>query len=170
MTFHIHEEFRKIKKLGNNFNIRTAFKTNNTLRSILTHTKPINKEQNEKNCIYQIPCQCGKHYIGETSRPLDVRIKEHKNYVVYSETMSFQLNPTTPQINSGVHGGLVVLEPSFNGDTMATALGIPASKNIIRRHLTAELEALILPARYVIFCQMDELQSEAARVISKHNR
>ncbi|KAJ8912099.1 hypothetical protein NQ315_005435 [Exocentrus adspersus] len=70
----------KLKKLGNNFNIRTAFKTNNTLRSILTHTKPINKEQNEKNCIYQIPCQCGKHYIGETSRPLDVRIKEHKNY------------------------------------------------------------------------------------------
>ncbi|KAJ8912740.1 hypothetical protein NQ315_016695 [Exocentrus adspersus] len=73
----------KLKKLGNNFNIRTAFKTNNTLRSILTHTKPIKKEQNEKNCIYQIPCQCGKHYIGETSRPLDVRIKEHKNYVRY---------------------------------------------------------------------------------------
>lgn len=72
--------------------------------------------------------------------------------------------------DSGVHGGLVVLEPSFNGDTMATALGIPASKNIIRRHLTAELEALVLPARYVIFCQMDELQAEAARVISKHNR
>ncbi|CAH1105563.1 unnamed protein product [Psylliodes chrysocephalus] len=70
--------------------------------------------------------------------------------------------------DSGVHGGLVVLEPSFNGDTMATALGIPASKNIIRRHLTAELDALILPARYVIFCQLDELQTEASRVISKH--
>ncbi|XP_072379370.1 kazrin isoform X6 [Diabrotica undecimpunctata] len=70
--------------------------------------------------------------------------------------------------DSGVHGGLVVLEPSFNGDTMATALGIPASKNIIRRHLTAELDALILPARYVIFCQLEELQAEAARVISKH--
>lgn len=73
-------------------------------------------------------------------------------------------------LDSGVHGGLVVLEPSFNGDTMATALGIPASKNIIRRHLTAELEALILPARYVIFCQMEELQAEATRVLSKHNR
>lgn len=71
-------------------------------------------------------------------------------------------------LDSGVHGGLVVLEPSFNGDTMATALGIPASKNIIRRHLTAELDALILPARYVVFCQMDDLQAEATRVISKH--
>ncbi|XP_062553559.1 kazrin isoform X2 [Armigeres subalbatus] len=49
--------------------------------------------------------------------------------------------------DSGVHGGLVVLEPSFSGDTMATALGIPPSKNIIRRHLATEFESLILPAR-----------------------
>ncbi|XP_049543331.1 kazrin-A isoform X4 [Anopheles darlingi] len=49
--------------------------------------------------------------------------------------------------DSGVHGGLVVLEPSFSGDTMATALGIPPSKNIIRRHLVTEFDALILPAR-----------------------
>ncbi|XP_070169199.1 kazrin isoform X5 [Polyergus mexicanus] len=49
--------------------------------------------------------------------------------------------------DSGVHGALVVLEPSFTGDTMATALGIPPAKHMIRRHLTAELEALVLPAR-----------------------
>ncbi|XP_030386713.1 kazrin isoform X2 [Scaptodrosophila lebanonensis] len=49
--------------------------------------------------------------------------------------------------DSGVHGGLVVLEPSFSGDTMATALGIPPSKNIIRRHLNTEFDSLILPAR-----------------------
>ncbi|XP_043269529.1 uncharacterized protein Liprin-gamma isoform X4 [Venturia canescens] len=49
--------------------------------------------------------------------------------------------------DSGVHGALVVLEPSFTGDTMATALGIPPAKQMIRRHLTAELEALVLPAR-----------------------
>ncbi|XP_041979028.1 kazrin isoform X5 [Aricia agestis] len=49
--------------------------------------------------------------------------------------------------DSGVHGGLVVLEPSFTGETMATALGIPPSKTIIRRHLVAEFDALIIPAR-----------------------
>lgn len=49
--------------------------------------------------------------------------------------------------DSGVHGGLVVLEPSFSGDTIATALGIPPSKHIIRRHLTTEFDALVLPAR-----------------------
>ncbi|XP_045517662.1 kazrin isoform X7 [Pieris brassicae] len=50
--------------------------------------------------------------------------------------------------DSGVHGGLVVLEPSFTGETMATALGIPPSKSIIRRHLVAEFDALIIPARW----------------------
>lgn len=50
-------------------------------------------------------------------------------------------------IDSGVHGGLVVLEPSFSGETMAMALGIPQSKSIIRRHLITEFEALVLPAR-----------------------
>ncbi|XP_015175740.1 PREDICTED: kazrin isoform X2 [Polistes dominula] len=49
--------------------------------------------------------------------------------------------------DSGVHGAIVVLEQSFSGDTMATALGIPPAKHMIRRHLSAELEALVLPAR-----------------------
>ncbi|XP_064460949.1 kazrin-like isoform X2 [Ornithodoros turicata] len=48
---------------------------------------------------------------------------------------------------SGVHGALVVLEPSFTADTMAAALGIPVSKSIIRRHLATELENLVQPAR-----------------------
>ncbi|KAK8726117.1 hypothetical protein OTU49_010380, partial [Cherax quadricarinatus] len=54
--------------------------------------------------------------------------------------------------DSGVHGALVVLESSFTADTMATALGIPQSKNIIRRHLATELESLVNPARQ----QLDE--------------
>ncbi|XP_018027762.1 liprin-alpha-3 isoform X2 [Hyalella azteca] len=49
--------------------------------------------------------------------------------------------------DSGVHGGLVVLESTFTADTMATALGIPSSKTIIRRHLATELETLVLPQR-----------------------
>ncbi|KAA0191287.1 hypothetical protein HAZT_HAZT008343, partial [Hyalella azteca] len=51
--------------------------------------------------------------------------------------------------DSGVHGGLVVLESTFTADTMATALGIPSSKTIIRRHLATELETLVLPQRYL---------------------
>ena len=48
---------------------------------------------------------------------------------------------------SGVHGALAVLEGSFGGDTMGTALGVPMSKGILRRHLAAELEALVVPSR-----------------------
>lgn len=58
----------------------------------------------------------------------------------------FLNNILIPCADSGVHGGFV-LEPSFTGDTMATALGIPASKNIIRRHLAVEFDNLVLPAR-----------------------
>ena len=29
--------------------------------------------------VYQIPCQCGKVYAGETQRRLETRIKEHKD-------------------------------------------------------------------------------------------
>lgn len=63
--------------------------------------------------------------------------------------------------DSGVHGALVVLEPSFTGDTMATALGIPPAKHMIRRHLTAELEALVLPARYSIYCHLEGTMDNA---------
>ncbi|XP_071805431.1 kazrin-like [Asterias amurensis] len=50
-------------------------------------------------------------------------------------------------LDSGVHGALMVLEPSFDSDAMANALGIPSSKTIIRRHLTTELNSIVLPAR-----------------------
>ncbi|XP_065213251.1 kazrin-like isoform X3 [Planococcus citri] len=59
--------------------------------------------------------------------------------------------------DSGIHGALIVLEPSVNGDTMATALGIPPSRQMIRRHLAAELEQLILPARYDAFSQAEPI-------------
>lgn len=41
----------------------------------------------------------------------------------------------------------MVLDPSFNTDSMATALGIPGNKHMIRRHLTEEMKVLISSAR-----------------------
>jgi predicted GIY-YIG superfamily endonuclease len=71
----------KLKRIGKRFNIRTIYKTENTLRSLLTKTKPNNINENTKNVIYKIPCECNKFYIGETCRPLSKRIKEHKSYI-----------------------------------------------------------------------------------------
>ncbi|XP_038232648.1 kazrin isoform X5 [Dermochelys coriacea] len=47
--------------------------------------------------------------------------------------------------NSGVHGALLILEPTFNAEAMATALGIPSSKHILRRHLAEEMNAIVNP-------------------------
>ncbi|KAK2897802.1 hypothetical protein Q8A73_014182 [Channa argus] len=49
--------------------------------------------------------------------------------------------------NSGVHGAVMVLDPTFNTDTMASTLGIPNSKHMVRRHLVEEMKNLIGPAR-----------------------
>nr|XP_006008553.2 PREDICTED: kazrin isoform X1 [Latimeria chalumnae] len=50
-------------------------------------------------------------------------------------------------LNSGVHGAVLTLDPSFNSESMATALGIPSNKHIIRRHLAEEMNAIINPSR-----------------------
>uniref|UniRef100_A0A3B3BCN7 Kazrin, periplakin interacting protein n=1 Tax=Oryzias melastigma TaxID=30732 RepID=A0A3B3BCN7_ORYME len=49
--------------------------------------------------------------------------------------------------NSGVHGGVLILDPTFNTDAMATALGIPTSKHMVRRHLIEEMRTLVPSAR-----------------------
>ena len=38
-----------------------------------------------KNCVYSIPCSCGKIYNGETGYPLKVRQEEHQKAVVRGE-------------------------------------------------------------------------------------
>lgn len=41
----------------------------------------------------------------------------------------------------------MVLDPTFDTDAMATALGIPGGKHMVRRHLVEEMKALIGSAR-----------------------
>jgi hypothetical protein len=41
-------------------------------------TGPVRDAQQAKQCVYSIPCDCGRCYIGEISRYLEVCIKEHK--------------------------------------------------------------------------------------------
>ncbi|XP_061690900.1 kazrin-A isoform X2 [Syngnathoides biaculeatus] len=49
--------------------------------------------------------------------------------------------------STGVHGAVMVLDPSFSSDTLATTMGIPSSKHMVRRHLEEELTNLIGLAR-----------------------
>jgi hypothetical protein len=72
----------KFKRIGNRY-IRTIFKTKYTLRNTLMRTRPMSDPQLTAHCIYNIPCECGRSYVGETGRPLSVRIGEHKFNLQY---------------------------------------------------------------------------------------
>ncbi|KAG5275310.1 hypothetical protein AALO_G00145960 [Alosa alosa] len=50
-------------------------------------------------------------------------------------------------LNSGVHGALMVMDPSFNADSLAKTLGIPTHRHMLLRHLHEELNTLLSPAR-----------------------
>lgn len=51
--------------------------------------------------------------------------------------------------NSGIHGAVMVLDPTFSADSMAKALDIPNNKHMIHRHLYEEMKVLLNPARCV---------------------
>jgi hypothetical protein len=69
----------RIRKTYEKFDLRVVFKSGPTLRSLLTKVKdPLPKEK-LASVVYQIPCQCGKVYIGETQRRLETRVKEHRD-------------------------------------------------------------------------------------------
>jgi len=66
----------KITKILNKQNINVAFTPSNTIRQLFNSVKdPINP--NLQKGVYVIPCSCGKEYIGEIGRSLNIRIKEH---------------------------------------------------------------------------------------------
>ena len=56
-----------------------CFKSGPTLRSLLTKVKDPLPEEKLAGVVYQIPCHCGKVYVGETQRRLETRIKEHRD-------------------------------------------------------------------------------------------
>jgi hypothetical protein len=68
----------KYRRIWNRFSWRTIFKTKHTLRGTLMKTGPVRDAQQTTWCVHNIPCDCGRCYIGETSRLLEVRIKKHK--------------------------------------------------------------------------------------------
>ncbi|XP_054255796.1 liprin-beta-1 [Indicator indicator] len=66
------------------------------------------------------------------------------NHRVMEWLRSVDLAEYAPNLRgSGVHGGLMVLEPRFNVETMAQLLNIPPNKTLLRRHLATHFNLLI---------------------------
>uniref|UniRef100_A0A8C1AS73 PPFIA binding protein 1b n=1 Tax=Cyprinus carpio carpio TaxID=630221 RepID=A0A8C1AS73_CYPCA len=71
-------------------------------------------------------------------------ISQWTNHRVMEWLRSADLAEYAPNLRgSGVHGGLMVLEPRFNVETMALLLNIPPNKTLLRRHLATHFNLLV---------------------------
>ena len=75
----------RIQKICSLYDIRIVFTSGSTLRRYLFRVKPPTEFNMIKNCVYSIPCSCGKIYKSETGRPQKVRLEEHRKVVVRGE-------------------------------------------------------------------------------------
>ncbi|XP_050963541.1 liprin-beta-1 isoform X2 [Labeo rohita] len=78
------------------------------------------------------------------NNPTPAEICQWTNHRVMEWLRSVDLAEYAPNLRgSGVHGGLMVLEPRFNVETMALLLNIPPNKTLLRRHLATHFHVLI---------------------------
>ena len=62
-----------IQRILSKENIRVAFRSRTTVRSILTNVRPRIPQHDKKGVVYCIPCQdCDKVYVRERGRTLNV--------------------------------------------------------------------------------------------------
>ncbi|XP_062913652.1 liprin-beta-1b isoform X3 [Mobula hypostoma] len=92
----------------------------------------------EANCLRRRPSDENNLSPAEVSRWTNHRVMEWLR--------SADLAEYAPNLRgSGVHGGLMVLEPRFNVETLAMLLNIPPSKTLLRRHLATHFNLLVGP-------------------------
>ncbi|XP_070406659.1 liprin-beta-2b isoform X15 [Nothobranchius furzeri] len=71
-------------------------------------------------------------------------VMQWSNHRVMEWLRSVDLAEYAPNLRgSGVHGGLIMLEPRFNSDTLAMLLNISPQKTLLRRHLNTNFSNLV---------------------------
>uniref|UniRef100_A0A3Q2W8Z2 PPFIA binding protein 2 n=1 Tax=Haplochromis burtoni TaxID=8153 RepID=A0A3Q2W8Z2_HAPBU len=87
---------------------------------------------------------CLKRRPGNESQFTPSEVVQWSNHRVMEWLRSVDLAEYAPNLRgSGVHGGLVMLEPRFNSDSLAMLLNIPPQKTLLRRHLTTNFNNLV---------------------------
>jgi hypothetical protein len=94
-------EVRSITKTFNKFNVKTAFRTKNTIDKLLKPTEQMNKYENKE--IYKLKClTCQGLYIGQTGRNFKASYKEHIRDIRYNKPKKVMYNIfSTPATNTG---------------------------------------------------------------------
>ena len=78
VILYVAELSEQVRRVCRDYNIRTAFKSASTLRTTLVRVKDPIPIEKKSGVVYEVPCSCGKVYIGETKRFLKTRMKEHR--------------------------------------------------------------------------------------------
>ncbi|XP_061628708.1 liprin-beta-2b isoform X8 [Phyllopteryx taeniolatus] len=87
---------------------------------------------------------CLKRRPGTENKFIPSEVVQWSNHRVMEWLRSVDLAEYAPNLRgSGVHGGLIMLEPRFNSDSLAMLLNIPPQKTLLRRHLTTNFSKLV---------------------------
>uniref|UniRef100_A0A671VW29 PPFIA binding protein 2 n=1 Tax=Sparus aurata TaxID=8175 RepID=A0A671VW29_SPAAU len=87
---------------------------------------------------------CLRRRPGNENEFTPSEVVQWSNHRVMEWLRSVDLAEYAPNLRgSGVHGGLVILEPRFNSDTLAMLLNIPPQKTLLRRHLNTNFNNLV---------------------------
>ncbi|XP_007558621.1 liprin-beta-2b isoform X13 [Poecilia formosa] len=87
---------------------------------------------------------CLKRRPGNENEFNPSEVVQWSNHRVMEWLRSVDLAEYAPNLRgSGVHGGLIMLEPRFNSDTMAMLLNISPQKTLLRRHLNTNFNNLV---------------------------
>uniref|UniRef100_A0A3B3QQH4 Liprin-beta-2-like n=1 Tax=Paramormyrops kingsleyae TaxID=1676925 RepID=A0A3B3QQH4_9TELE len=89
---------------------------------------------------------CLKRRPSDETQTHPSEVVQWSNHRVMEWLRTVDLAEYAPNLRgSGVHGGLIVLEPQFNSDTLAALLNIPPQKTLLRRHLATSFASLVGP-------------------------
>ncbi|XP_056595655.1 liprin-beta-2b isoform X2 [Triplophysa dalaica] len=87
---------------------------------------------------------CLKRRPGDENMTSPSEVVQWSNHRVMEWLRSVDLAEYAPNLRgSGVHGGLIILEPRFNSETLAMLLNIPTQKTLLRRHLATKFNTLV---------------------------
>ncbi|XP_061670201.1 liprin-beta-2 isoform X2 [Syngnathoides biaculeatus] len=87
---------------------------------------------------------CLRRRPGDEKQPSPSEVVQWSNHRVMEWLRAVDLAEYAPNLRgSGVHGGLIILEPRFSAETLALLLNIPPQKTLLRRHLATAFSALV---------------------------
>uniref|UniRef100_A0A8C2IWU1 PPFIA binding protein 2a n=1 Tax=Cyprinus carpio TaxID=7962 RepID=A0A8C2IWU1_CYPCA len=96
--------------------------------------------------VHKFNPNCLRRRPGGENKTSPSEVVQWSNHRVMEWLRSVDLAEYAPNLRgSGVHGGLIILEPRFHSETLAMLLNIPPQKTLLRRHLTTNFNTLVGP-------------------------